>query len=128
MNYSKIKYSLPRARTDLIMLLVAGVSVVLAAIFATYSINDPGWNHSGSASEVFNVGGVIGAYAADIGYSIFGFMVFFVPVCIALFGWNYLYRWQVKTSDQLLAPVLFLAGALLALIGGCGFENLYESG
>ncbi len=125
MKYPSIKYSLPRARIDMAMVIVLAASLTMFSILATYSASDPGWTHSGSSPEVMNIGGVAGAYMADIGYSLFGSMAFFIPICFGMFGWKYLYRWKRNDKDQLLAPMIFLAGFFLTLIGGCGFENIY---
>ncbi len=109
------------------MLLLWALALTLAAIFLTYSPADPGWNASNSPDVISNIGGVIGAYIADIGLYLFGYFVIFIPVGIAQFGWNYQRKWKRQHSGggQIFLPILFFIGFVLALIGGCGLESLY---
>ena len=109
------------------MLLLWALALTLVAIIFTYSPADPGWNASSSPDEISNIGGVIGAYIADIGLYLFGYFVIFIPVGIAQFGWNYQRKWKRKHSGggQIFLPILFFIGVVLTLIGGCGLENLY---
>ncbi len=109
------------------MLLLWALALTLAAIFLTYSPADPGWNASSSPDEISNIGGIIGAYIADIGLYLFGYFVIFIPVGIAQFGWNYQRKWKRQHSGggQIFLPILFFVGFVLTLIGGCGLESLY---
>ena len=109
------------------MLLLWALALTLAAIILTYSPADPGWNASNSPDEISNIGGVIGAYIADIGLYLFGYFVIFIPVSIAQFGWNYQRKWKRQHSGggQIFLPILFFVGFVLTLIGGCGLESLY---
>lgn len=109
------------------MLLLWALALALVAIFLTYSPADPGWNASNSPDEIFNIGGVIGAYIADIGLYLFGYSVIFIPVGIAQFGWNYQRKWKRQHSEggQIFLPILFFIGFVLTFFGGCGLESLY---
>ncbi len=118
-------YSLTRARDDLVMSLIAALSLTLFAIFVTYSSQDPGWTNSSSAVEIFNIGGITGAYIADIGYWLLGICVLVIPIALIAFCWMYLYRWKNQAKDQLLSPILFLIGTVLTLTGISGIENSY---
>ena len=46
----------------------------------TYSDSDPGWSASGTGGAVNNLGGITGAFLADIFFSLIGYAAYLVPV------------------------------------------------
>ncbi len=112
----------------LVLFLVWALAIALFAVFFTYSADDPGWNNSNillDGASPDNIGGIVGAYIADLGIYTFGYFVAFIPLCIAQFGWNYTRRWTKKGDNPIVVSILFFVGIILAMIGGCGLEYLY---
>ena len=54
---------------------------------STFDLSDPGWSSSGGAGDLVNQGGVVGAYLADIAFSLAGVLASIIP--IALLFWAY---------------------------------------
>ena len=123
-----LKVAVMQQRGELfISLLLWALALSLFAVFFTYSVDDPGWNNGNAVADPNNIGGVIGAYVADVGFYAFGYFVLFIPICIAQFGWNYLKRWTRHGNNQILLSILFFIGVIVAMISGCGLEYLYFS-
>ena len=78
----------------------------------TFDLSDPGWSSSGSAGELINQGGVVGAYLADISYSLAGVLAGIIP--LVLLFWAYrrvkpLPVTEVTHSDRVIAIFGWLA-------------------
>ncbi len=102
----------------------------LAAIFAvavivTFSSTDPGWNNSNATDTVANIGGIAGAYIADIGLYLFGYSVILIPICIAQFAWQLVSNWSRSAFGQVVSPITYFVMMIVTLASLCGFENLY---
>ena len=69
------------------MFIVGAIALYLLIALLTYHPGDPGWSYSGPTGEVRNVGGVAGAWFADIALYLFGYMAFLFPLLIAYGGW-----------------------------------------
>ena len=48
----------------------------------TYSEADPGWSASGSGGAIENLGGITGAFFADVFFSLVGSAAYLVPVLL----------------------------------------------
>ena len=62
----------------LIFALAAGGWFLLALV--SYDAADPGWSHSATADELRNLAGVTGAFAADLLFSLFGWLAGLLPL------------------------------------------------
>jgi DNA segregation ATPase FtsK/SpoIIIE, S-DNA-T family len=69
---------LREARWVLFALLAAWLALVLA----TWSPADPGWSHASAQAVLHNEGGILGAYAADILYYLFGFSAWWLVILL----------------------------------------------
>ncbi len=118
-------FVLGRILNAIIPFSVIAIALAYALVLLSYSPTDPGWNNLNAPDVVSNLGGVPGAYVADISYYLFGFFAYLIPICIVQFLWNYRYKWKNQKNGHILYPTLFFIGFLVALIGGCGLENLY---
>lgn len=107
------------------MFVLIATSLYLMACLLTYSSGDPGWSNSRSPAEVANVGGYVGASIADVGYWVFGFAVFLIPVSLSLFVWKYQRVWKTRAGDKMLPPILFFVGLVLTVFGVSGIESYY---
>lgn len=113
------------------MLILSALALFLLAALVTYHVEDPGWSHTGSRDAIQNSTGVVGAWFADVLYSVFGYLSYLFPVIIAFSGWLVL-----KGSgdhEKLVSPqdvdyqTLFIrwAGFLLTLAAGCAITSLH---
>lgn len=73
---------------DLISVLLFGISISLFASLITYSPYDPGWIISSNYVSVNNFMGIVGAYVADVLFSIFGLSAWFFVSGIFYLGFH----------------------------------------
>ena len=114
---SKIAKGEPEVTTPGALATIGFFTGVAAACFTvlsltTFDLSDPGWSSSGSAGELINQGGVVGAYLADISYSLAGGLAGVIP--LALLFWAYrrvkpLPTIEVTHSDRAIAIFGWLA-------------------
>ena len=110
------------------MLLLSALAILLLAALATYDINDPGWSHVGPRENVHNATGVIGAWIADVLFSLFGYLAYLFPVIIAYSGWLVLRgNREGVPREQIDYGVLGIrwAGFLVTLAAGCALASLH---
>ncbi len=90
---------------------------------STFSMEDPGWSHSGSLLKISNACGVVGAWIADFVFSVFGLMAYLFPVMLLWHG----YLVYKKTEKQATKLVLFLrwSGFIATIISGSAIFDLH---
>lgn len=104
---------------------------VIIAIYAFlsllgYSPADPGWSHTGgSAAEIKNWGGSVGASFSDRLLHGFGYVSFLVPIMILAMGVRFYLARHSTQEPSYLNRVLIATGFLVTVMGGCGLENLH---
>ncbi len=64
------------------------ICAYLFLAFISYSPADPGWSHTGNIDRVENAAGPLGAWLADVFFSLFGYMSYLFPVLLGLRAWN----------------------------------------
>ncbi len=86
-----------RLREGVMLLLLMTAAYLVLSLYS-YSADDPGWFHVGPVGEIANGGGRVGAWLADLLYSLFGLVAWLVPVVVlvkAAVVFHYRYqRWQ----------------------------------
>ena len=108
------------------------LALYLLAALLSYSPNDPGWTYSTGPGEVSNVGGVVGAYIADILLHLFGWLAYLVPIAIAFGGWLVYHERQEKNlqaarpSRRLL--LLRAVGLIMVLLSTTGLISMHGAG
>jgi len=113
------------------MLILSALALFLLAALVTYHVDDPGWSHTGSRDTIQNSTGIVGAWFADVLYSVFGYLSYLFPVIIAFSGWLVLKG--SRKDEDLVSPqdidyhTLFIrwAGFLLTLAAGCAITSLH---
>ena len=104
----------------------AAVAVYLLMSLLSYDTNDPAWSHSTTTTEVVNIGGLVGAWLADVLLYLFGYLALLFPLMIGYSGWL-LYRGRI-TDQVRLQPaqiVLIGLGFIVTLASGCGLATLH---
>jgi DNA segregation ATPase FtsK/SpoIIIE, S-DNA-T family len=100
------------------------LAVLLTLILATYDKGDPSWSNSVQSTDINNAGGIVGAWLADMFFSLFGWSAWW---CSALFlyavFWGYR-RLDGSTVADRRPFFIALAGFALTLLGSAGLESL----
>jgi len=124
---------------ELALVAIAPLLLYLLASLASYSTDDPGWSRTGSvAGALHNIGGLVGAYMADLAFWFFGFVAYSVPFVLGGIAWIALFgldsdgdgRVDFGPALRLIGIVGFLVSAsgLLHLLGGASPNLPAESG
>jgi len=101
------------------------VAAFLLLSLVTYSQSDPGWSYSTDTDFIRNVGGVVGAYFADISLYLFGYLAFLFPVMIAATA-LVAYRWH-RRAEPFHWGIFGLRGAgfVATVVAGCALATLH---
>ena len=92
------------------------VSVYLILVFVSYCPQDTSWNTAGAAGEARNLGGVAGAYLADLFLQTLGLGSFLVPVFLLVLAWKWIQSNDVEDQwIRLGGGVLFFLATLATL-------------
>jgi S-DNA-T family DNA segregation ATPase FtsK/SpoIIIE len=118
--------AMQRRLREAAFLLLAPIAVYLLLCLFTYSPQDPGWSHAGQPPHLHNLGGSVGAWAADLSFYLFGYLAYAFPLLLLLFGWS-LFRDRDKAGDSPLEPTLRLVGGVAFFVGGTGLAYLQSS-
>ncbi|MCC7410736.1 MAG: DNA translocase FtsK 4TM domain-containing protein [Gammaproteobacteria bacterium] len=100
---------------------------VLVAL-VSHSPADPGWSHTGAGRGLHNLGGIVGAYLADVLLYLFGYVAYLFPAMIGFAGWL-VYRLELRGSSF---DYFYLTtrgvGFVLTVALGCGLAWLQLHG
>ncbi len=110
------------------MLVLGAIAIFLLTAFITYHVDDPGWSHTGLREDVQNATGVVGAWVADVFFSLFGYLSFLLPLIIAYSGWLVLRGNRNTQNDgDIDYHVLGIrwAGFVVTLAAGCALTSLH---
>jgi S-DNA-T family DNA segregation ATPase FtsK/SpoIIIE len=101
----------------------AAITAVLS--LTSFDINDPGWSSTGVGASIQNSVGRVGAWFADVTFSLFGFMAYLIPVVIAVSGWL-LFR-DHRRRPGAYRPFVFVRviGVALMLLSASGLADLH---
>ncbi len=111
---------------ELALVALAPLLLYLFASLLSYSTEDPGWSRTGSVTgSLQNVGGLVGAYLADLAFWLFGWMAYSLPVVLALLSWVALYGFDDDGDGRVdLGPTFRLIGIVAFLVSGCGLVQM----
>ncbi|WP_240454122.1 DNA translocase FtsK [Halomonas sp. NO4] len=103
-------------REGVVIVLLAACVFLLLALFS-YQPADPGWSHRGPETSVSNWMGPIGAWLADVLYSLFGASALWWPGMLGFAGWWLVRSRQVRFEWDATALAVRLGGLVLLLLG-----------
>ena len=114
-----------RGLREAALFVLLALALFLLTALVTYNINDPGWSHTGPRDAIHNSAGVVGAWFADVLFSLFGYLAFLFPVMIAYSGWLVL-RGR-KDDGEIDYHILGIrwSGFFLTLATGCALASLH---
>ncbi|MDW8479592.1 MAG: DNA translocase FtsK 4TM domain-containing protein [Xanthomonadales bacterium] len=110
-----------RLRESLLLLLLPAVLYLWAAL-ASFHPEDPGWSHAGGDGEIRNLGGLVGAYLADLLLYLFGYVAFLLPALLLLGIWRALRPAEERSAFD---PALTLLGSVAMVLSASGLVLLY---
>ena len=113
----------PMLREAGIISVIALFGYLFISLF-TWSPVDPGPTHTGSAKEIINTGGKVGAWISDLLYAVFGRMswLFLILLCVTVWR-RYRERFLDKATDFRYFLTIF--GFVAAMTGACVLEHIY---
>jgi len=101
------------------------IALYLAVSLGSYSQTDPGWSHSGAVGSVQNVGGVAGAWFADVFLYLFGYFSYLFPIMVAYSGWLLFKGSKEVDAIPMSEFGLRAGGFVLTVTAGCGLATLH---
>ncbi len=104
---------------------LGAIALIMLVALLSYSSQDPGFSHTGDGGPVRNQIGSIGAWYADIAFSLFGGPALLFPVMILLAGW--IVFTQRSSPGPVDRQILFtrLSGFALTLATSCALATLH---
>jgi len=105
------------------------VCICLLIALMTYSVNDPGWSHTGSREGIDNAAGPTGAWIADVLFSIFGYMAYLFPLLLAWRAWTVFRNPQpgAEPFDWVVFNLRFI-GLILVMATATSLAAMHSSG
>src|SRR5690606_32377015 len=114
--------TMQRHLKDVALLLLLPVVLYLLICLLSYNPADPAWSRVGDDAPVHNIGGVAGAYLADLCFYFFGYVAYALPLLMLWLGWNMV---RGRPDESRFDPSLRLLGTLLFLLFGCALAHLH---
>jgi S-DNA-T family DNA segregation ATPase FtsK/SpoIIIE len=111
---------------DLALIAIAPLLLYLLASLFTFSPQDQSWSQSGSiTAPVHNMGGLAGAWLADMLLWLFGYVAFVLPLILGAIAWIALFGMDTDGDGHAdLGPALRLIGMVAFLISTAGLLHL----
>ncbi|MGD8783666.1 MAG: DNA translocase FtsK 4TM domain-containing protein [Thioalkalispiraceae bacterium] len=104
----------------------AFVAIYFLIAITSYAPQDPGWSTSARGGEVQNLGGLAGAWFADVVLALFGYLAYLIPLMVAYVGWLIYRQMPVKPSEWRSLALRGL-GFIFTLASACGLASLYDN-
>ena len=119
---------LARGSREGALLVISAVAIYLLVSIVSYHPSDPGWSNASHVNRIANLGGVAGAWIADVLLYLFGVMAYLFPVMLGYAGWL-VYRGLKATAGEpdVHHATIRTAGCVVAVCAGCGLATLHTS-
>jgi S-DNA-T family DNA segregation ATPase FtsK/SpoIIIE len=70
-----------------VLYIATALGVFLLFVLLSFDVRDPGWSQASNARQIFNVGGLPGAWMADVLFYLSGYAAYVVPFGVLVTGW-----------------------------------------
>jgi S-DNA-T family DNA segregation ATPase FtsK/SpoIIIE len=122
-----IATQLQRGLREGAMIILMALALFLFTALITYHSTDPGWSYTGSREVVQNAAGVVGAWFADVLFTLFGYLSFLFPVIIAYSGWLVLRSNHFETDKDIDYHEMGIrwAGFIVTVAMGCALTSMH---
>lgn len=117
--------TLTRGLREGALFIFGAVAIYLAVSLLSYHATDPGWSRSGSLGPVENIGGVVGAWFADVFLYLFGYFSYLFPMMVAYSGWLLFKGRKFEHAPNTPEFGLRSLGFALTVLAGCGLAALH---
>jgi len=120
----KLTHQVTRGLREGALLLLGAIAIFLLVSLASYHPGDPGWSNSGAVTRIFNAGGLIGAWLADVLLYLLGYLAYLFPVMVGYSGWL-VYRGRTPAGGiDLHVLAIRWAGFLMTVGAGAALAAL----
>ncbi len=111
---------------ELALVAIAPLLLYLLASLISYSSDDPGWSRTGSITgALHNIGGLVGAYLADLSFWLFGYVAYTLWLVIGGVAWIALFGLDSDGDGRVdFGPALRLIGIVGFLVSATGLLHL----
>jgi S-DNA-T family DNA segregation ATPase FtsK/SpoIIIE len=121
---AQLTHQVSRGLREGALLILGATAIFLLVSLATYNPEDPGWSSSGAYIQIYNAGGLVGAWLADVLLYLLGYLAYLFPVMIGYSGWL-VYRDHTPSGGiDLHVLAVRWSGFLLTVGAGCGLATL----
>jgi S-DNA-T family DNA segregation ATPase FtsK/SpoIIIE len=121
---AQLTHQVSRGLREGALLILGAMAIFLLVSLATYNPEDPGWSNSGTYSQIYNAGGLVGAWLADVLLYLLGYLAYLFPLMIGYSGWL-VYRDHTPGGGiDLHVLAVRWSGFLLTVGAGCGLATL----
>jgi S-DNA-T family DNA segregation ATPase FtsK/SpoIIIE len=107
------------------LFVLLALALFLLTALVTYHAQDPGWSHTGPREQIHNLAGVVGAWVADVLFSLFGYLSYLFPIMIAFSGWLVLRGSRSDGEFDLRILAIRWTGFFMTLATGCALASLH---
>jgi S-DNA-T family DNA segregation ATPase FtsK/SpoIIIE len=101
------------------------IAAYVLVSLVTYAPADPGWSQSGHSGHIHNLGGLAGAWFADVVLALFGYLAYLIPLMLAYAGWL-IFRQLPLHQEEWRGLSLRGIGFVFTLGTSCGLASLYD--
>ena len=121
---AQLTHQVSRGLREGALLILGATAIFLLVSLVTYNPADPGWSSSGAYTQIYNTGGLVGAWLADVLLYLLGYLAYLFPVMIGYSGWL-VYRDPAPGGGiDLHVLAVRWSGFLLTVGAGCGLATL----
>ncbi len=104
----------------------AFIAIYCLVALGSYAPGDPGWSNSTETRDISNLGGLAGAWFADIVLALFGYLAYLIPLMVIYVGWI-IYRQMAIETREWRALAIRAIGFVFTLGSSCGLASLYDN-
>ena len=103
---------------------IGAISAYVLLSLASHNSLDPGWSTTGSGTQIFNLGGIAGAWISDILFSLVGYMAYFFPVLLIYKFFRLLLVPRMTGDFSALNLSIRSLGMILVIISGASLISM----
>ncbi|MFS1538149.1 MAG: DNA translocase FtsK 4TM domain-containing protein [Candidatus Phlomobacter fragariae] len=123
-NIKLKKISNGKILTEVILLIIAIWAIFLMVALISFHPSDHSWSQTTWNEPIKNLAGSIGAWSADILFSVFGILAYAIPLAMLLGCWNVFKDIDNQNCLDFFVLSLHLIGGLALIITSCALAAL----